>query len=190
MSDKPNKHKFTTINNTVDSNVFEICNGFSSIYQLSDIRIEDVNNEEDSILLYARSTRTDAVCPYCGNKSHQVHSRHIRKIHDLSILGKEVPLLLESRKFFCKNIEFNKKTFAEQPGNEVFRYRRRTRRLELSIIRNGLLLSSLNASKLLSYNGIKLSSSTILRNLHRITPSNYTDVEKIGVDDWAWRKGV
>ena len=193
MSVKPNKHKFTTkllLNNTVDSNVFEICNGFSSIYKLSDIRIEDVNNEEDSILLYARSTRTDAVCPYCGNKSHQVHSRYIRKIHDLSILGKEVLLLLESRKFFCKNIECNKKTFAEQPGNEVFRYRRRTRRLELSIIRNGLLLSSLNASKLLSYNGIKLSSSTILRNLHRITPSNYTDVEKIGVDDWAWRKGV
>jgi hypothetical protein len=72
-----NKNTQLLLNNTVDSNVFEICNGFSSIYKLSDIRIEDVNNEEDSILLYARSTRTDAVCPYCGNKSHQVHSRYI-----------------------------------------------------------------------------------------------------------------
>lgn len=193
MSDKPSHHKFTTkslLNITDDSYVSAICSFFSSIYQLADLKIEGVNNERDRILLYARSTSSDSICPYCGQISHSVHSRYIRKIYDLSILGKQVVLFLESRKFFCKNDKCSKKTFAEQPGNEVFRYRRRTRRLELSVIRNGLLLSSVNASNLFFLNGIELSSSTILRNLHRISMPDYADIEKIGVDDWAWRKGI
>ena len=38
--------------------------------------------------------------------------------------------------------------------------------------------------------GIPISSSTVLRDLHRLCPSSYEDVREIGVDDWAWRKGV
>ena len=30
----------------------------------------------------------------------------------------------------------------------------------------------------------------MLRDLHRLCPSSYEDVREIGVDDWAWRKGV
>jgi transposase len=46
------------------------------------------------------------------------------------------------------------------------------------------------ASKLLSFSGIVLSRSTILRDLHRLRPSAYKDVEEIGIDDWTWRKGL
>ncbi|MDD4778054.1 MAG: transposase [Fermentimonas sp.] len=97
---------------------------------------------------------------------------------------------MEVRKFFCKNSNCSKKTFAEQPGNEVFRYRRRTRRCETAVIRQGLSVSSGMASRLLSLSGIVLSRSTILRDLHRLRPSTYEDVEEIGIDDWAWRKGI
>ena len=38
--------------------------------------------------------------------------------------------------------------------------------------------------------GIPVSSSTVLRDLHRMRPSSYEDVREVGVDDWAWRKGV
>lgn len=38
--------------------------------------------------------------------------------------------------------------------------------------------------------GIPVSSSTILRDLHRMRPSSYENVREVGVDDWAWRKGV
>ena len=99
-------------------------------------------------------------------------------------------MTLEVRKFFCKNANCSKKTFAEQPGNEIFRYRRRTRRCETAVIRQGLSVSSGMASKLLSFSGIVLSRSTILRDLHRLRPSEYKDVEEIGIDDWAWRKGL
>ena len=38
--------------------------------------------------------------------------------------------------------------------------------------------------------GISISPSTILRDLHRISTPEYGNVEVVGVDDWAWRKGV
>lgn len=119
-----------------------------------------------------------------------MHSRYHRDVHDLSILGKEVFLTLEVRMFFCKNSDCTKKTFAEQPGNEIFRYRRRTRRCETAVIRQGLSVSSGMANKLLSFSGIVLSRSTILRDLHRLCPPAYKDVEEIGIDDWAWCKGL
>ena len=44
---------------------------------------------------------------------------------DEGILGERVILHLEVRKFFCHNDDCRRNTFAEQPGDEVFRYRRR-----------------------------------------------------------------
>ncbi|WP_455586946.1 ISL3 family transposase [Bacteroides sp.] len=192
MPAQPNRNKVTiktSLNNDFGS-IFTNNNSLVSIYDSSDIDITGVCNEGNTIFLYAQSSKFIGVCPYCGSESHQVHSRYVRKINDLSILGRKVVLLLDSRKFFCKNTDCSKKTFAEQPGNEVFRYRRRTRRLELTVIRNGLMMSSQTTSKLLSFCGVDLSSSTILRCLHQLHPSDYKGIESIGVDDWAWRKGL
>lgn len=193
MPDKPNINKVTikpSLNNNDGSTIFNKDNSLASIYQSSDIAIKDVCHDGNAIILYSKSSKSSGTCPYCGNESHHVHSRYIRKINDLSILGKEVVLFFESRKFFCKNEDCHKTTFAEQPGNEIFRYRRRTRRLELTVIRNGLLMPSIPISKLLSYCGVTLSSSTLLRCLHRLCPPDYKRIARIGVDDWAWRKGV
>ena len=38
--------------------------------------------------------------------------------------------------------------------------------------------------------GISISKSTILRDLHRLSLPESGDVRKIGVDDWAFRKGI
>ena len=193
MPDKPNGNKVTiksSLNNGLCSPLFHKDNSFSFIHESSDLSIEDVGYEGNTIVLYAKGSKRSAVCPYCGGESHHVHSRYTRTINDLSILGKKVVLILESRKFFCKNADCPPKTFAEQPGNEVFRYRRRTRRLELTVIRNGLMMSSRTISKLLSYCGVDLSSSTILRCLHQLCPPDNKEIEQVGVDDWAWRKGV
>ena len=108
----------------------------------------------------------------------------------MSILGERVVLHLEARKFFCHNADCQKKTFAEQPGDEVFRYRRRTCRCERTVARHGISVSSGSASHLLAHMGISISPSTILRDLHRISTPEYGNVEVVGVDDWAWRKGV
>lgn len=71
----------------------------------------------------------------------------------------------------------------------MFRYRRRTRRCEVVQNQHAVKHSSITAGKILSLQGIRRSGSTILRDLHRILPPAYTDVTKIGIDDWAQRKG-
>lgn len=97
---------------------------------------------------------------------------------------------LEVRKFFCRNRDCSRRTFTEQPCNEVFRYRRRTCRCERAVARHGISVSSGSASRLLAHMGISISPSTILRDLHRMRPPVYENVEVIGVDNWAWHKGV
>lgn len=105
MPDKPNGNKVTiksSLNNGLCSTLFHKDNSFSFIYESSDLSIEDVGYEGNTIVLYAKGSKRSAVCPYCGGESHHVHSRYTRTINDLSILGKKVVLILESRKFFCK----------------------------------------------------------------------------------------
>lgn len=104
----------------------------------------------------------------------------------------EIPLFstLRMHKFFCSNPECKFRTFAEQLGIEVFRYRRRTRRCEVVQNQHAVKHSSITAGKTLSLQGIRLSGSAILRDLHRMLPPAYTDVLRIGVDDWAQRKRV
>ena len=174
------------VNNIKFSYPFEI----SPIYETSEIIIHGLFHENNVFHLYASSSKDYGICPYCGQVSNRVHSKYFRNIKDLPILGEQVILHFESRKFFCHNTSCSKKTFAEQPGTEIFRYRRRTCRCERIIARHGISVSSNSASRLLSYMGINISASTILRDLHRMKPASYEDVTAIGVDDWAWRKGV
>lgn len=168
------------------------CNSvaLSSFYTDSRLEIIKVLVEPDSVHLYVQCCNIHGICPYCGTVSHKVHSKYYRTIVDLPILGKTVILHMESRKFFCSNEECKKKTFAEQPGNEVFRYRRRTRRCEILVTRQGLYSSSNKAKTLLNTIGVPLCNTTVLRDIHRINIDEYRSVENIGVDDWAFRKGV
>lgn len=155
------------------------------------LRVEGYDiNEDGQFLLYVRSSETHGVCPYCQTVSHKIHSRYTRRLRDLPAFGENVILCFKARKFFCHNGECGYRTFAEQPGNEVFRYRRRTRRCEVLVYRHGLHLSSITASSILGNMGVGISKSTVLRDLHRLRVPECSDVRKIGVDDWAFRKGI
>ena len=193
MSKYPNGGKVTTkkSESSKANQTNLLCDeGISQIYLSSELIIREAVHDGHVFHLYGSSSLGHGICPYCGHVSSQVHSRYFRTIQDLSILGERVVLHLEVRKFFCHNDDCRRNTFAEQPGNEVFRYRRRTCRCERAVARHGISLSSNSASRLLAHMGIFISSSTVLRDMHRMRPSDYEDIEEIGVDDWAWRKGV
>ena len=164
----------------------------ASLYSPGNFLVEHTEYCESnhSYLLYARCNLPYGTCPYCGTVNHRIHSRYMRTITDLSILGIPSIIIFEVRKFFCDNPACHRKTFAEQPGDEIFRYRRRTRRCEMVISRYGLNTSSETAKKLLSAIGIGVSGDTVLRDLHRMSIPIHPEVQKIGVDDWAFKKGV
>lgn len=162
----------------------------SSLYESSSIHIESVEKIDGEYHLYGQSSDMYGICPYCGTRSSRVHSRYLRMVKDLSILGTGVTIHLLVRKFFCNGECCRHKTFAEQPGNEIFRYRRRTRRCEVLVAQQSASCSTSKASKLLRAMNIPMSSSTVLRDLHRIKVPDIPTVRKIGIDDWAFRKGV
>ena len=163
---------------------------FNVLFKKSDIYIESADFIGNTMHLYAHSKWSDGICPYCGHKSERVHSRYFRTIVDLPVIGKGSVLHFHARKFFCDNNNCIKKTFAEQPGNEVFRYRRRTRRCEVVVTEHGSVCSSINAMHLLENMQIPINNCTILRDIHRINIPDNDGVESIGVDDWAFKKGV
>ena len=142
-----------------------------------------------TVILYVSSNSGDATCPYCSHQSDKIHSRYIRTLFDLPAFGKVIHLRFHARKFFCLNDNCRKKTFAEQPGNEIFRYRRRTRRCEVCVHRHALCMPSQQCSALLKGSGINVSGPTVLRDLHRMDIPDSREVRRIGIDDWSFRKG-
>ena len=190
MCKAPNKSKITTFLRQCLTSASAKAD-LSALYSPSDLSVEQVELEDmRTYHVYARCNLPHGVCPYCGHVSRSVHSRYHRTIADLSILGHPVIITFEARKFFCHNPDCRKKTFAEQPGDEVFRYRRRTRRCEMAVTQHGLKCSSESARKLLSATGVPLSGDTVLRDVHRMSVPERCEVKEIGVDDWAFRKGV
>jgi len=145
---------------------------------------------ENALHLYAYSKLSYGVCPYCGHKSDRVHSRYFRTMVDLPVIGKATVIHFHARKFFCDNDNCRKRTFAKQPVNEVFRYRRRTRRCEVVVTEHASVCSSTNAMHLLQKMQIPINNCTILRDIHRINVPDNEGVESIGVDDLAFKKGV
>lgn len=153
MCKAPNKSKITTFLRQCLTSTSAKAD-LSALYSPSDLSVEQVELEDmRTYHVYARCNLPHGVCPYCGHVSRSVHSRYHRTIADLSILGHPVIITFEARKFFCHNPDCRKKTFAEQPGDEVFRYRRRTRRCEMAVTQHGLKCSSESARKLLSATG-------------------------------------
>lgn len=192
MPKHPNCDKVTNKNrnNRIQNEIYDDKISLSALYPDSDLLIESVEVMPDSVHIYARCSLDYGVCPYCGCKSHKTHSTYIRAVSDLPILGRQTILHLHMRKFFCHNAECSHKTFAEQPGIEIFRYRRRSRRCEVLVSKMALSSSAGVASSNLRLMGIPMSRATILRDTHRMSLPSYPDVDQIGVDDWAFRKGV
>lgn len=109
----------------------------SSFYADACLEVREMFIEDDVVHLFVRCCNNHGICPYCGVFSSKIHNMYYRTIVDLSILGKVTTVHMESRKSFCSNEKCKKKTFAEQTGNEVFRYRRRIRRYEVFVAKQG-----------------------------------------------------
>jgi transposase len=115
----------------------------------------------DGILyIHVQSCRQEAECPYCGTTGTRVHSRYERRFRDLPIQGNKVEIVLDNRKYFCKNPECAHKTFAESFECLPFKGKR-SRRLTDSIVKLSLNVSSVTAAALLREGTADVGKSTI-----------------------------
>ena len=128
-------------------------------------------------------------CPYCNKLSRKIHDHYIRTICDLPVFQHRTMILLKTRKFKCVNTRCKQKVFSEQiPA--ILKYSRRTNRvlriLESFAIELTGKLGSIMSKQLL----IRVSCSSITRMAHRQPLPEIKQPRVLGVDDWAYRKGV
>ncbi len=95
-----------------------------------------------------------------------------------------------TRKLFCDNADCTRCVFAERLPDLVPPKRRSTPRLDRTLVRIGLECGGEPGSRLATHLGIPASGDTILRRLRasEVQPTDHSG--RIGIDDFAFRRGV
>jgi len=101
-----------------------------------------------------------------------------------------VTIKLLSRKFFCDNSSCSRSIFTERFKNLVKAYSRRTERLNEALVKFAFSLSSEAASRVSKYIFPKLSADTFIRIIRKEYIEIKSNYKYIGIDDWAFRKGI
>ena len=148
--------------------------------------VEEINNK---IILYIKSKLHQCECPHCHQVSNTYHSTYVRKIQDTPIHNIETWLYVSTYKYYCLNPKCKCKTFAEiLPFAKYSQVK--TDALISFILSISIFLSNSSASLILSLIGVKASADTIKNIYDNIKIIDNPDIEEIGVDDVATRKGM
>lgn len=150
--------------------------------------VYDHVEDNDCLHIYIKSKKHGCICPECGKLSTKLHATYKRKIQDTPIHCKQTYLHANVYKYDCENPDCSCKVFMEELSfakeSQV-----RTDALNTLVLATSMFLSNEGASKVLALLGIQISNDTIQRLYDRIEFVDNPDVEEIGVDDVAIRKG-
>jgi transposase len=160
---------------------------FPTIY-----KITQISGDDKEYLFELISTSQSARCSECGAESNREHSFQERVVKDLPILGESVTLFISQKRYFCESEECETSIFTEQT-ELVKPYYHFTERCRKYMLKVAILVSCESAAKILAYQGISVSGDTLLNMLKEAgseyAQNNNNVTTKIGVDDWAYRKG-
>lgn len=150
--------------------------------------IYDTFEDTESVHLFVKSNPHACACPHCGMESRKLHASYVRTLQDTPIHGKATYLHANVFNYNCLNPTCFSHTFTESlpfaKPNQV-----RTEALNTFILGISIFLSNECASKILALLGVTISNDTIQSLYDRLVFVDDPDVEAIGVDDIAIRKG-
>jgi len=150
--------------------------------------VYDHLEDNTTLHIFIKSKPHGCRCPECGVESEQLHATYERTFQDTPIRCKQTFLHANVYKYDCLNPECGCKVFMEDlPFAKASQVR--TNALNTLILGVSMFLSNEGASKVLALLGIEISNDTIQRLYDRIEFVDNPDVEEIGVDDVALRKG-
>lgn len=69
----------------------------------SDLKILNVEDTDEKIIIHMHSTSTSCTCHQCGALLQQHHGSHHRTVQDLPILGKQVILDMQIFDYKCRS---------------------------------------------------------------------------------------
>ncbi len=145
--------------------------------------------EKDKNKYFLKSKTIKAKCPCCGMESDKLHATCERTIQYIPIHLKPTYINVNLYKFECLNENCECKVF-RQDLDYCGPRQKFSAELKCFIFAISLFLSDETASKILKLVGINVSNDTIRRLYQNITIEDDFDVEEIGVDDVAIRKGI
>ena len=157
---------------------------------LRGLRVGQVEDTGDAVVIRASCRAAQARCPLCGAVSSRVHGGYARVVADGAAGGRPVLIALSVRRFRCPEPSCPKVTFAEQAGGVSVRYRRRSVPLLGMLAGFGLELAGRAGARLAGTLGVPVHSSTVLRLVMALPDPPVTAAPEVtGVDDFALRKG-
>lgn len=93
-------------------------------------------------------------------------------------------------RYYCDTPECSQKVFTEEMDGFTGWYKRKTERLEDTIVAIALNISCEGGACICKYMGIDVSGDTIIRLLKRkVDEQEKSCSDFIGIDDWAYKKG-
>ncbi len=144
---------------------------------------------EQTVIVYLHATAASAACPQCGTAGSRVHSRYQRTIADVAFGGRNLVLKLLVRKWICSQAPCSRHIFAERFPELVQRYARMTDRLIKALQSTGVLSNGADAAQIAASFGMATTAKTIIRRVLQLPLPSEGSVHKVGVDEWAWKKG-
>lgn len=150
--------------------------------------IAHAEKEDDRVKLQIHSRQKKSECPLCHTCSRSIHSIYQRLIKDLPAFGNKISITLTVRKFYCCNPACSRKIFTERFAEHFAPYLRRTRRLDEKLLKISLLMGGNPGQRLCRNLSIQISSSTLIRLIHRQKAPVVNPLTVIGIDDWAGKK--
>lgn len=161
-----------------------------SLFPLSDgLVIERLSREEQQVVVSVRSTAALARCPLCTAASESIHSHYLRTVADLPEVGQLVILKLTVRRFFCRNALCARRIFTERLPELVEPWVQMTNRLRSALRVLSFATCAEAGSRLAPHLGMKGSPSTLLRCQKAASLAPPESFTKIGLDDFAFRRG-
>lgn len=150
--------------------------------------IYDHQEDSEQLHIYIKSKAHSCCCPSCGMESDSRHATYERILQDTPIHCKQTFLHVIVYSYNCLNPQCTCKVFPEcLPFAKTSQVR--TDALNALVLGISMFLSNEGASRVLALLGVKISNDTIQRLYDRIEFIDDPDVEAIGVDDVAIRKG-
>ena len=128
-------------------------------------------------------------CPSCCRPSERVHSRYQRTLADLPWATFQVRLEVRVRKFVCSNSACHRRIFTERLPDIAQPWARRTLRLSHSLLAIGVALGGQAGSRLTPHLQRPTPPASVLRVVQSAPIPHMPDLQAVGVDEWAWRRG-
>lgn len=151
-------------------------------------RLSLVSLRPDRIALHLEPIRWSVPCPTCGTPNSRIHSRYQRTPRDLPWTQWPVELVVHSRKFFCDDQLCSQRIFTERFPGVLEQYARQTTRLRHMLVELAYASSAEMASRVSEILGCVTSPDTLI-NWQRREQFNFPEVQVLGVDEFALRRG-